>query len=253
MPPEIETEEKNSAVAVEEKAPETPPVKKEAVKEHEPPPQHERFKEVYGKMKDYERQLQESQRDIDALREHNKGLAAKMEEIDRKNKYSELGPEPDPGTDPEGYKKWRDLKDALEETKRAESERQERLDRQIEIQKDLHEDYIEKAQLAEKLMARDPKIRSEITKSDNPPRTAYRIAQEYLKEQRKVEDEEKELKRVKSQTEVESSGPEHSAEEKEEKGLSEDQKRVARNLFPDIPFDEAQKKYKSQLKAMGRA
>jgi len=52
--------------------------------DNEPPPNHPRFKEIYGKMKQYEKQLlevSESTKYIDAMKQHNADLSNKLAEV----------------------------------------------------------------------------------------------------------------------------------------------------------------------------
>lgn len=55
--------------------------KKTDPRETEPPPDHPRFKEIYRKMKDYERGLAERDEVIKGAQEHNKALADKLEAL----------------------------------------------------------------------------------------------------------------------------------------------------------------------------
>jgi len=219
-------------------------------KKNEPQPGSERWNEVYRKSKTFERMLVEKDKDIEALREHNKAFESRMRDLETKKDLPEK--EPDPEVDPLGYKKWRDFKDA-EREKAIEKERvDDRLNVQIEVQKEMHEDYIDMVKVAERLMDRDPKERKRIYASDNPAREAYQTGKKYTEDMDKVETEEKELKKAKEQSKTESGASESGETPAKEPELTDEQKRVAKNLFPDIPFEEAKKKYKGQLKSMGR-
>jgi hypothetical protein len=220
-------------------------------KKNEPQPGSERWNEVYRKSKTFERMLTEKEKDIEALREHNKALEARMNEWEKKKDVPEK--EPDPEVDPAGYKKWRDHKEAEREKQREQEREQQRLDMQIEVQKEIHEDYVDMVKLAEKLMDRDAKLRKQVYGADNPAKEAYKLGKKYKEDMDKLETDEKELKKTKEQVNVESGASESGEAPTKETDLTDEQKRVARNLFPDIPFEEAKKKYKSQLKSMGRA
>lgn len=219
-------------------------------KKNQPAPGSERWNEVYRKSKTMERMLTEKEKDIEALREHNKALEARMTDLETKKSLPEK--EPDPEVDPIGYKKWRDHKDAEKEREFERTRAQDRLDNQIEIQKEIHEDYVETVKMAERLMDRDAALRKKVYGSDNPPREAYKLGKKYMEDMEKVDIDEKEIKKAKEQAKAEGGSSESGESPSKEPELSDDQKRVARNLFPDIPFEEAKKKYKGQLKAMGR-
>ena len=88
---------------LEPEAPETPEVETPEPVVHEPPPDHPRFNEIYGKMKEFERQLDEKDQTLSAVIDHNKSLQESMDGLYDKVSVSER---PDQIIDPEGYDKW---------------------------------------------------------------------------------------------------------------------------------------------------
>jgi len=184
-----------------------PPQTQEPVMEPpEPPPGHPRFKEVYGKMKHYERQLadaEERDKELDAkyktLLEHNEKLSESLDVLlDR----MDVQQRPDPVSEPEKYEQW-----IIQRTKRElEKERkqdvkipdiqpppspqqplpgvsQEKINRtqfQIAAMEATFDDYADMIALAEKDMGEDSVLRNEIWASQNPPKKAYQYAKQKL-------------------------------------------------------------------------
>lgn len=217
-----------------------------------PPVDSPRWTEVYGRWKDTERKLQERDQDVDALRDHNRALEERLNRVEISKADKTMEPEPDPEVDPAGYKKWVDHQRAKD--KQA-FDRQREIDRhetQVEIQKELHPDYLEMIKVAERDMAKDKDLRAKIWGSGNPAKAAYEHA--VKKTAKETEDEKEDVRRekAKQQTDTEGAGEEAAeSQDAEEDKLSEAEQRVVRNLFPDLKPDEARKKYQKQKKAMG--
>lgn len=251
-------ESKNGAAATEEPSASPAPKAEEPTKESskeeiaeqnrkafDPGPEHPRFKEVYKKMK----RLEEDVKDIDVIRSHNQKLAAKLEELERSRAAKEPD-EPDPVADPEAHRAWVKYRDAKKDKEVQDLLLKERLAMQIDVQKELHSDYVDAVTIAERDAARDADLQKKIWNSENPAKAAYHYGRKKMDEIAKADKEEEDRQTRLDQSEV--AKPAHPAPKKEEAGLSEDQRRVARRLFNDMPAKEADEKYLKQLKAMGR-
>lgn len=216
-----------------------------------PGPDHPRFKEVYWKQKKAERELEESRKDIEAMRAHNAQIVAKLEEIERSRSAKSEEPEPDIVTDPEGYKAWARLREHKREKDYQERLEQQRIATLIEIESGLHDDYAEAVKIAEREIALDPALKKKVWGSSNPAREAYKLGRAKMKEMEdKDKDEVARQERLDAaKTEGADNTPPPAPKEEE---LSDDEKRVIRNLFRDMDFKEAAKKYKEQKKALAR-
>lgn len=248
--------------APEEQEPESPGSEKEvekpkSQKDHEPPPESPRFKEVYGNMKRYERALEEKDKDIEAMRAAMRQQATRLEEIERTKADKRQDPPPDPAIDPDGYKKWHEHELAKKDREHQQKSVQERLQMQIDLQMELHDDYAQMVGIAERDAARDPKIQKEIWGSDNPAKKAYQYGKRKMDELKKQEQEveekaksEEDRQKRLQQGAVEGGGFAPSA--KKEEAVSDDERRVIRNLFPNLPYKEAEKQYLANRKHYGR-
>ncbi|HTG45206.1 MAG TPA: hypothetical protein VK633_11815 [Verrucomicrobiae bacterium] len=249
--PAIEEKEPPKPKA-EEKKPEESPKEKEA-KGDGPAPGSPRWNEVYGKFKATERKLEEREKDFEAMREHNQKLEARLNAVEKGKADRPQEPEPDPAVDPDAYKKWHEMKRL---TEKQEWDKQRALDRhetQVEMQKELHEDYLDMIKVAEREMVKDPELKKKIWGSQNPPKAAYQYGKTRAKEMEEKTEEETAREKAKKQTETESPGEGGAASEEEpEEKLTEAEARVVRNLFPDLKPQEAKEKYLKQKKAMGR-
>lgn len=232
----------------------TPP--KEAPKDDKkddgfnPGPDHPRFKEVYWKQKKAERELEEIRKDAEATRAHNAALAAKLEEIERRSTAKPDEPEPDIVADPDGYKAWARLKQQKLEKEYQERRNQDRIASLIEIEAGLHDDYPEAIKIAEREIALDPALKKKVWDSSNPAREAYKIGRKKMDEASAKEKEEMErqerLDAGRSEPPVDNPPP------PKEDELTDEEKRVVRNLFRDMDPKEAMKKYKEQKKVLAR-
>ena len=162
---------------LEPEAPEAPPETPEpkpAV--HEPPPDHPRFTEIYGKMKEFERQLNDKDQTIEAMIDHNKSLQESMDGLYDKVSVSER---PDQITDPDGYDKW--ILEQFERKHKKERPRQDakpkatvnKVQEQAGIMKGIHEDFERVVSYANEFIKNDPGAKTDIAFSDNPPRALY--------------------------------------------------------------------------------
>jgi hypothetical protein len=258
MPDEVKpgdkaAEEKDEKPPLESKeAQESKDEKKEEKKdEFNPSPDHPRFKEVYYKLKKAERDLEERGKDVEALRAHSNELAAAVAEM-KKVKASDE-PEPDIATDPEGYKAWTKLQMTKKDREFQDNLAKQRLATQIEIQAELHDDYDEAVKIADREMVRDPALKKKVYESGNPAREAYRLGRKYMDDAaKKDKDEQERQERLDAGTVHKDSPPPVKDAPPEEK-LSDAEKRVIRNLFPDMEFKEAAKKYAETRKSMAGA
>jgi len=164
---------------LEPEAPPEPAVEPEPEpKVHEPPPESPRFNEIYGKMKEFERQLDSKDELIDAMSEHNQSLQERMDSLD--DRVNE-GSRPDAITDPEGHDKWlsdkikRDIKREQPKPKIEPKAPQQvsRVQEQAGIMKSLYPDFDQVANFANEVVKDDPVTKNDIAFSDNPPRKLY--------------------------------------------------------------------------------
>ncbi len=247
------TQEKESPKPkAEEKKGEESPKDKDA-KSDGPAPGSPRWNEIYGKFKATERKLEERDKDVEAMREHNRALEARLSNVEKTKADRPAEPEPDPAVDPDAYKKWHEMKRLQE---KQEWDKQRAIDRhetQVEMQKELHEDYLDMIKIAERDMVKNEELKKKIWGSPNPPKEAYLYAKRRAKEMEEKTEEETAREKAKKQVETESSADAgKGTEEEPEEKLSDAEVRVVRNLFPDLKPEDARKKYIKQKKAMGR-
>ena len=222
-------------------------------REDGPPPESPRWKEVYGKWKATERKLEERDKDVEAIREHNRALENRLNQMEATKADRPPEPEPDPAVDPDAYKKWHEMKRLQEKQEWDKQRAIDRHENQVEMQKELHEDYLDMIKLAEREMSADPELKKKIWGSANPPKEAYQHAKRRAKEMEDKEREEASRQKAAKQTETEpDNGGGGASEDKSEAKLSDDEVRVVKNLFPDMKLDDAKKKYIKQKKALGR-
>jgi hypothetical protein len=248
MPEESKKEERKEEPP--EKKEEAPPPKKEEKKgDFNPSPDHPRFKEVYFKMKDHERELREREKDVEALRAHSEQLAAALQEIKESKKAEE--PEPDPVVDPEAYKAWHRHQIAKKDKEYQLQREKDRVASLIEIESGLHEDYDKAVKIAEREMARDPALKKKVWGSANPARAAYQLGRKSMDEAAQKEKDEQERQERLDAGDVHKDNPPPPKTPDPDEGLSAEEKRVIRNLFPQMEFKEAAKKYAEHKKLIG--
>lgn len=217
--------------------------------EFDPAPEHPRYKEVYWRMKKNERELEERGKDVEALRAHSHELAAKLEELQKSKKTEE--PEPDPIADPEAYKSWHKLQLAKKDKESQEALEKIRVSTLIEVESGLHEDYDKAIKVAEREMDRDPALKKKIWGAANPARAAYQLGRKAMDEAAKKDQEEQERQERLDAGDVHRDSPPPPKTPEPEEGLTDAEKRVVRNLFPQMEFKEAAKKYAEHKKAIG--
>ncbi len=157
--------------------------------QHEPPSDHPRFKEIYGKMKEGDRKVEQLETQItedremhNAIIEHNKALQETMNSVLGKVTEST---EPDPQADPEAYKIWAKEKaeQEVKQTQPLDAQRkltpqQESVKHKLALQESamdaLNDDYAEMAGIAKQDMMKDVVLRNEIFSSSNPAKAAYK-------------------------------------------------------------------------------
>lgn len=165
-----------------------PPVKPE------PPVEGKRWNEVYGKMKNLERELSKKEEDFQetlrGIQEHNKMLAERLVGIE--DGISEQN-RPDPTIDPDGYEKYLEKKVTrqMEKVKLAEPAKPaaapsvivdtERINIQASAIADLHDDYDEVLAEVMPLVKADDKLAAKIFGSKNPPAAIYKLGIEQRK------------------------------------------------------------------------
>lgn len=226
--------------------PEIEPSAEPQAKPNEPPEGSPRWREVYGNWKSAQRTMGEQQKDIETLREHNRKLAAAMDNLNRSKADKPADVPPDFSEDPDAAKKWYEFDREKREKQHKDEIQSLEIKTMINIESGIHSDYDAVIKLADKDMERDPDLQKKIWSSSNPPRVAYLYGKGKLEEIKKMEEEERARGQNIDQTSVERGGyPEPS-----EPGnrLTDDEKRVIRNLFPDTPYKEAEKQYIAQKK-----
>src|SRR3990167_9088279 len=210
---------------------------------------HPRFKEIYAKFKDGERVLAEKEKDIDALREHTQRMERKLAELAEKKADKSLPAEPDAELDPAGHKVWLKMRQAEKEKEDEQREYDREIKLAIRLTSAQFDDYDEAIKIAEKEMVKKPELRKEVWMDPvQAPIRAYRLGKKILEERSKVDDAEKERQARLKNSEVLKDGGEH--EEEEEIKLSDEQKRVVRNLYPDLPYKDAEKRYVNSMKRL---
>ena len=209
-----------------------------------------RFKEVYGKMKAHERALEEKDKDIEALRDHTEQLASQLKKLQEGKEDRKPEPEPDRELEPEAHKKWKEIQDLKKQKAADDKEIERHLHMQIEVQREIHEDYQDAVKLAECDMKKDKELAKKIWGSDNPAKAAYKHGKAILGEKQKVETDEKERQERLKKGDVLRDGGEE-GDDKDEVKLTDAQKRVIRNLYPDIPYAEASGRYIKSMKITG--
>ena len=170
------TEDVVDPTNLEPEAPEASPDTQPEPEVHEPPPDHPRFNEIYGKMKEFERQLSDKDQTIEAMVDHNKSLQESMDGLYDKVSVSER---PDAITDPEGHDKW--LSDKIKRDIKREQPAPEpkpkvvvsRVAEQAETLKGVFPDFDSVANFGNELLTNDPYAKLEIMDSKNPPRALY--------------------------------------------------------------------------------
>jgi hypothetical protein len=135
--------------------------------EDEPPAEHPRFKKIYGRLKQKERDEIGYLRRIEALDRELAELRAKAATPDK---------EPDSMEDPEGWKKWNERKAASDREAIEAREKKARLDIQIEACRTVYDDYDKLISKAVKAMDRNPALAKKIWASPNPAKAAYQWA-----------------------------------------------------------------------------
>lgn len=188
-----DTEEGAVVEQVAEQEPEDTP------KEHEPPKDHPRFKEIYGKMKEFERQLAEKDETISSIAAHNQQLAESVGKVEDKVMQTER---PDPYEDPDAYDAWMEAR-VLKKVK-PEPEKQpnvpplqntQGVDPMVrnaylaDIQAGIHDDYHDIVNQVMPDIQADPVLRNQIMNSDNPPKEAYKYGQKKLKKAKATKDD----------------------------------------------------------------
>ena len=212
--------------------------------------EHPRFKEVYAKMKDHERALSERDKDIEAMREHVQKMERQVAEIKEKKADKALPEEPDPIVDPEGYKAWNKLRRAEDEKKSAQREYERELHLAIGIVSSQHDDYDDVIKVAQKEMSKDAELRGKIWADPvMAPGRAYKLGKKIMDEKQKAADAEKDRKERLEKDELLKDGGEGGGED--EVKLTEAEKRVVRNLYPDMAFKDAEKRYIASKKSLG--
>jgi len=217
--------------------------------------EHPRFKEVYGKWKTTEREMEaikkslaEKDSDIELMRQHNQRLAESVSSVRSEVEERKAGPPPNINEDPEGYAAYMETKLTKQQTEYEGRLERERLAMQIDLQKDLHEDYdiVVKSVMAE--MERNPTLRAEIYGQSNPAKAAYQHGRKKMDTDTATKQEQdqqaaKERDQAVQQGQVEGGGK--PPVKTPGVTLTDEQKRVA------AKFRMTEKDYAAQLKAMG--
>lgn len=158
--------------------------------------QHPRFKEVYGKMKNLEREMENTKKmladkdtSLEAIRKHNEALNKTLEKFEERFDAYDVKNKPDPMEDPEGYHAWayakamRDVRKEMDKrdkppTPPVDNVNNPRLAIQEEVVASMHDDYYEAMEEVKRDMAKDSVLRNEIFGAANPPAKAYKYWQD---------------------------------------------------------------------------
>ena len=211
------------------------------VKEHAPSEEHPRFKEIYGKMKTFERGMEDKDKQINDLKTHNTALDKALNNIDLK--VSETT-RPDPADNPEEYEKWlmdKVMKSLTTETKaplpimEVSKEKTPVVDQRILMQEyamaAMHDDYYDVLKVVGDEMKTNEFLREEIITHTNPPKKMYEYHMRLMQQKEKNADSGR----------TESGGYDTKSD-----NLSEDQKAMAVNLGL------SEQVYKKQLDFMNK-
>ena len=233
---------------------------------NQPPEGHPRWDFLYKKSKELEKQLldekkrtEDRDKDLDAIREHNRKLEAKLGELEVRKEDKGADPEPDFDEDPKSWRKWKEHQDHFKETERQRKAAVEHLQEQIAEQMDLHEDYDDVRTFMEREMRKDKELEKKIWDAANPALRMYILGRKKLDAQDadktkadKEADEKDEADRQKrlKAADLESGG---GGDDDKEPELSKDQERVIRMMYPDTPYEKAKERYIKQLKVMEAA
>jgi len=167
--------------------------KKEVAKKDEKTPiddpEHPRFKDIYAKMKNFERGLSEKDEAIISLKQHNETLQSAIDAISSKSLDEAR---PDPVSDPEAFAKWSVDVAKREISKGAKGNGADKVDKSKDIPKPIegdirlsaqiaamdavYEDYNEMIEGVKDDIEKDDVLRNRIWSSPNPPREAYKYA-----------------------------------------------------------------------------
>jgi hypothetical protein len=190
MAEELDTEESGEDLSLESKKDESGGTDESSgeIKKSEPPEGSKRWNEIYYKMKEFERQLEEKDKTLEAVIDHNRSLQESMDGLYDKVSASDR---PDPITDPEGYDKWildrarrevqKGSKPKNEKAVKATPEKIDKVNQQVGIMRSLYDDYDQVTSLAKEFINKDPVKKNDIAFSDNPPRALYEYGLEKKK------------------------------------------------------------------------
>ena len=215
--------------------------KEKTKEEHAPSEEHPRFKEIYGKMKTFERGMEDKDKQINDLKTHNMSLDKALNNIDLK--VSETT-RPDPADNPEEYEKWlmdKVMKSLITETKtplstmEVSKEKTPVVDQRILMQEyamaAMHDDYYDVLKIVGDEMKTNEFLREEIITHTNPPKKMYEYHTRLMQQKEKN---------------VDSSRMESGGYDTKSNKLSEDQKSMAANLGL------SEQSYKKQLDFMNK-
>jgi len=168
-----ETEEATEEVteeAVEEEGEE------EATDEEGPSPDHPRFKQVYGKLKQRERELDTLKSDVELMKQHNSQLSEQMRSQEAAIQAAQQPDEPDIETDPQEWRTWKMNADQQRMDELKGDMNRQQLAWQVDIMRSTHEDYDEKVKTIASKLDTDESLRQEVWNATNPPLAAYKMA-----------------------------------------------------------------------------
>ena len=172
MEPEPIVEETDDAPV--EDADETP-----EEKVHEPPKDHPRFNEIYGKMKNYERELATERESRQALADHNQSLQEAMDKVEDKVFATDR---PDPTDEPEAYDAWILAKAEKKKPKVVPPAKpQNEFQEQIDGVRDIYDDYDEVLNWISPKIDKDQELKDKVWPKKNPALAAYTLGKKMMK------------------------------------------------------------------------
>ena len=165
-------------------------------------PEHPRFKEVYHeakeagrKVEELKKSLDEKDSDIQLMRQHNQQLSESISAVNKRVDVSTEEPMPDPNDDPVAYNKWHDDKRSREKKSDDDDRYTQRVNDQIEAQRDIHDDYDTVVKDTMREMETNQSLKTQIYGSSNPARAAYKHGKDKMGASEKTKSEEEAAKK----------------------------------------------------------
>lgn len=171
---------KGDEAGEESEAPETEeaeaPDAEEAETEEGPDADHPRFKQIYGQLKQRERELQSLKDDVSLMRQHNEKMSEQMRSQDAAMQAAAKPNEPDIEEDPAQWRQWKLNEDQIARDEMKSEMQSQQLAWQVDILRSMHKDYDEKVKGIAAQLDSDETLREQVWSATNPPLAAYNLA-----------------------------------------------------------------------------